>query len=39
MGLGLAIVKRIVQHHHGEIHVSSVLGHGTTFRVFLPAAT
>jgi signal transduction histidine kinase len=38
MGLGLAIVKRIVQHHHGEIQVTSVLGQGTTFRVYLPPA-
>jgi signal transduction histidine kinase len=38
MGLGLAIVKRIVQHHHGEIRVSSVVGEGTTFRVYLPPA-
>lgn len=38
MGLGLAIVKRIVQHHQGEIHVASVVGQGTTFRVFLPPA-
>ncbi len=38
MGLGLAIVKRIVQHHHGEIHATSVPGEGTTFRVFLPPA-
>lgn len=36
MGLGLAIVKRIVQHHHGEIQVTSALGQGTTFRVHLP---
>jgi two-component system nitrogen regulation sensor histidine kinase GlnL len=36
MGLGLAIVKRIVQHHHGDIDVDSVIGRGTTFRVHLP---
>ena len=36
MGLGLAIVKRIVQHHHGDIHVDSAVGRGTTFRVHLP---
>jgi len=36
MGLGLAIVKRIVQHHQGEIHVTSHPGRGTTFRVYLP---
>jgi two-component system nitrogen regulation sensor histidine kinase GlnL len=39
MGLGLAIVKRIVQHHHGEINVSSTAGQGTTFRVYLPQLT
>lgn len=39
MGLGLAIVKRIVQHHHGEINVTSAPGQGTTFRVFLPPAS
>ncbi|MFI5336203.1 MAG: ATP-binding protein [Opitutales bacterium] len=36
MGLGLAIVKRIIQHHHGEIHVDSQPGQGTVFRVYLP---
>ncbi len=36
MGLGLAIVKRIVQHHQGEINVTSAAGQGTTFRVYLP---
>lgn len=36
MGLGLAIVKRIIQHHHGDINVSTLPGRGTTFRVYLP---
>lgn len=39
MGLGLAIVKRIVQHHHGEIQVSSLPGKGATFRVYLPQSS
>ncbi len=37
MGLGLAIVRRIVQYHRGAIEVTSVLGKGTTFHVYLPA--
>jgi two-component system phosphate regulon sensor histidine kinase PhoR len=35
-GLGLAIVKKIIDIHHGEIHVESRLGVGTTFIVQLP---
>jgi two-component system sensor histidine kinase PilS (NtrC family) len=36
-GLGLAIVHRIVTDYHGEIHVSSQPGVGTTVSVSLPA--
>jgi two-component system, cell cycle sensor histidine kinase and response regulator CckA len=36
-GLGLANVVSIVQNHGGFIKVSSELGKGTQFRVFLPA--
>jgi len=35
-GLGLAIVKKIVDMHHGEIKVSSEIGKGSTFSVFIP---
>jgi signal transduction histidine kinase len=35
-GLGLAIVKRIIDLHHGTIHVKTS-GEGTTFMIRLPA--
>ena len=35
-GLGLSIAKRIVDLHHGDIVVTSVLEKGTTFRIKLP---
>lgn len=37
-GLGLATVYGIVQSHQGWIEVSSVIGQGTLFKVFLPVA-
>jgi two-component system cell cycle sensor histidine kinase/response regulator CckA len=38
-GLGLAIVYAIVQLHRGMVHLYSEIGHGTTLRVYLPAAS
>jgi signal transduction histidine kinase len=35
-GLGLAITSRIIEEHHGNITVESVLGKGTTFVVEVP---
>jgi putative nucleotidyltransferase with HDIG domain len=36
-GMGLAIVKDIIRKHNGMIDVSSSLGEGSTFSVYLPA--
>lgn len=38
-GLGLALAKRIVELHHGRLLVSSEVGVGSTFTVFLPIAS
>jgi len=37
-GLGLATVYSVIQKHRGHISVDSVVGRGTTFRAWLPAA-
>lgn len=36
MGLGLALSRQIVAEHGGKISVSSALGRGTTFTIWLP---
>jgi two-component system, OmpR family, phosphate regulon sensor histidine kinase PhoR len=38
-GLGLAIVKHVVNRHRGGLSVESAEGEGTTFSVYLPAAS
>ncbi len=37
-GLGLAIAHGIVDQHQGSIEVESVVGQGTTFRIWLPVS-
>ncbi|MEN3002397.1 MAG: ATP-binding protein [Armatimonadota bacterium] len=37
-GLGLSIARQVVLEHHGQIHVTSEVGKGTRFSIFLPAA-
>ena len=38
LGLGLSLVAAIVSAHGGTVAVDSQLGHGSTFRITLPAA-
>jgi signal transduction histidine kinase/ActR/RegA family two-component response regulator len=38
MGLGLAVSYGIIRRHEGTVEAHSEAGHGTTFRIMLPAA-
>jgi len=37
-GLGLNIVQRLIKEAGGALHVHTIIGKGTTFTVYLPAA-
>lgn len=37
-GLGLSIVKNVIEKSGGKIEVESLLGIGTTFRIYIPAS-
>ena len=36
MGIGLSLVEKLVEMHHGEIHVKSEINQGSSFTVFIP---
>jgi signal transduction histidine kinase len=39
LGTGLTIAQAIIKRHNGTITVSSQVGAGTTFRIYLPASS
>jgi len=38
-GLGLAVVKKVADRHKGKIEVTSVVGQGTCFKLYIPVVT
>jgi signal transduction histidine kinase len=38
LGMGLAIAQAIIKGHNGNITISSQVGTGTTFHIYLPAS-
>ena len=38
-GLGLSLARRIVEEHHGTIHVTSAVGKGSRFEMRIPIST
>ena len=37
-GLGLAVVKKVIERHKGKVEISSIVGKGTCFKLYLPVA-
>lgn len=35
-GLGLAVVKKVIERHKGKVEISSVVGKGTIFKLYIP---
>ena len=38
-GLGLAVVKKVADRHKGKVEVTSVVGKGTCFKLYIPVVT
>ena len=36
VGLGLAVVKKVLDRHKGRVEVTSVVGKGTCFKLYIP---
>ncbi len=35
-GLGLAVVKKVIERHKGKVEITSVVGQGTCFKLYIP---